>query len=136
VRLCNHGYRLDGDFAWLNAELHVPPYCSGCREKRHCHVRQRAAPRRVCFSRSDDALYSCYTVDLPCEAAAELLHRHAKPAQFLLVGGVRRTDDRVLDESEHLFDNEPIRMGAIRHATSGRFIHHFNAVWPSQREGS
>jgi DNA uptake protein ComE-like DNA-binding protein len=29
VRLGNHGYRLDGDYAWLNAELHVPPYSSG-----------------------------------------------------------------------------------------------------------
>jgi DNA uptake protein ComE-like DNA-binding protein len=29
VRLGNHGYRLDGDYAWLNADLHVPPYCSG-----------------------------------------------------------------------------------------------------------
>src|SRR5690349_4560760 len=29
VRLGSHGYRLDGDIAHLNAELHVPPYCAG-----------------------------------------------------------------------------------------------------------
>jgi DNA uptake protein ComE-like DNA-binding protein len=29
VRLGTHGYRLDGDFAFLNAELHIPPYFSG-----------------------------------------------------------------------------------------------------------
>jgi competence ComEA-like helix-hairpin-helix protein len=29
VRLGNHGYRLDGDFAFLEAELHIPPHCSG-----------------------------------------------------------------------------------------------------------
>ena len=29
VRLGNHGYRLDGDYALLQAELHVPPYLSG-----------------------------------------------------------------------------------------------------------
>jgi competence ComEA-like helix-hairpin-helix protein len=29
VRLGSHGYRLDGDTAHLNAELHVPPYCAG-----------------------------------------------------------------------------------------------------------
>jgi competence ComEA-like helix-hairpin-helix protein len=29
VRLGTHGYRLDGDHAVLNAELHVPPYFSG-----------------------------------------------------------------------------------------------------------
>jgi DNA uptake protein ComE-like DNA-binding protein len=29
VRLGNHGYQLDGDFAVLNAELHVPPYFTG-----------------------------------------------------------------------------------------------------------
>jgi DNA uptake protein ComE-like DNA-binding protein len=29
VRLGNHGYRLDGDYATLQAELHVPPYFSG-----------------------------------------------------------------------------------------------------------
>jgi competence protein ComEA len=29
VRLGNHGYRLDGDFALLEAELHIPPHCSG-----------------------------------------------------------------------------------------------------------
>src|SRR5262245_35021717 len=29
VRLGNHGYRLDGDHAVLQAELHVPPYLSG-----------------------------------------------------------------------------------------------------------
>ena len=28
VRLGTHGYRLDGDYAVLNAELHVPPYFS------------------------------------------------------------------------------------------------------------
>jgi competence ComEA-like helix-hairpin-helix protein len=28
VRLGNHGYQLDGDYAVLNAELHVPPYFS------------------------------------------------------------------------------------------------------------
>jgi DNA uptake protein ComE-like DNA-binding protein len=29
VRLGTHGYRLDGDFAFLNAELHIPPHFSG-----------------------------------------------------------------------------------------------------------
>ena len=29
VRLGNHGYRLDGDYAALEAELHIPPYLSG-----------------------------------------------------------------------------------------------------------
>lgn len=29
VRLGNHGYRLDGDVAVLEAELHIPPHCSG-----------------------------------------------------------------------------------------------------------
>jgi DNA uptake protein ComE-like DNA-binding protein len=29
VRLGNHGYRIDGDFAVLEAELHIPPHCSG-----------------------------------------------------------------------------------------------------------
>jgi hypothetical protein len=29
VRLGNHGYRIDGDFAFLEAELHIPPHCSG-----------------------------------------------------------------------------------------------------------
>jgi hypothetical protein len=29
VRLGNHGYRFDGDFAILEAELHIPPHCSG-----------------------------------------------------------------------------------------------------------
>lgn len=29
VRLGSHGYRLDGDFAVLEAELHIPPQCSG-----------------------------------------------------------------------------------------------------------
>jgi competence ComEA-like helix-hairpin-helix protein len=29
VRLGNHGYRLDGDVAFIDAELHIPPHCSG-----------------------------------------------------------------------------------------------------------
>jgi len=29
VRLGNHGYRFDGDFAVLEADLHIPPHCSG-----------------------------------------------------------------------------------------------------------
>ena len=29
VRLGNHGYRIDGDYASLEAELHIPPYLSG-----------------------------------------------------------------------------------------------------------
>jgi DNA uptake protein ComE-like DNA-binding protein len=29
VRLGSHGYRFDGDFAFLEAELHIPPHCSG-----------------------------------------------------------------------------------------------------------
>lgn len=29
VRLGNHGYRIDGDSVFLEAELHIPPHCSG-----------------------------------------------------------------------------------------------------------
>lgn len=131
VRIGSHGYRLEGDVAFLDAELHIPPHCSGS----DFGLELWACPAPHAGGDLQGTQVAALALDLPTPIAP-YLHRvqaraaarapsgnadHAMVLMLVSGGATRRVHDYANYGQLQHFAN-PLLEGAVAYSIEGELV--------------